>query len=119
YVNDAWQQNKSDPKFFASFVEDNIEEVTNWQNSEASKLLPPARTAAQKIIAGLNDKPVAAAATNSPRSLVMPDYARHIKTRTFDPKNVNDTKVMLIGLIDPFSSWLDSLRTGKVKPNMW
>lgn len=55
YVNDAWQQNKSDPKFFASFVEDNVDEITNWLSSETSNLLPPARAAAQKILGSLGD----------------------------------------------------------------
>lgn len=119
YVKDAWTQNKSDPKHFATFVEGNPDEVLNWLNSKVSELLPPARKAAQEILAKMGGKPVAAAVINSPRSLVMPDYARHIKARAFDAKNVKDTKVMLSGLIDAFSSWLDSLRTGKVKPNKW
>lgn len=63
YVNDAWQQNKSDPKHFASFVEDNVEDVTNWLKSEAAKLIPPARTAAEKIIASMSSKPSMAANT--------------------------------------------------------
>ncbi len=64
YVNDAWQQNKSDPKHFESFVQDNVEDVANWLKSETSKLLPPARNAAEKIIAKMGDRTVKAANTS-------------------------------------------------------